>query len=64
MNDDGFWTGVILTTVLWMLALVICSNVQTAMFYKEAVEKGAASFVITNPSTGKTEFQWKTHEQP
>lgn len=60
MNDDGFWLGVFVTTVAWVIALAICWNVQTVIFQREAVEHGAASFIITNPSTGKTEFQWKT----
>lgn len=52
--------GLVLFAVAWVVGLSILVGYAIAdtKMRKEAVEAGAAHYVITDPATGATEFVW------
>lgn len=60
----GCVVGAVTGAFLFALIILPHKDKEIQTLRTEAIQKGFAHYVVTEPETGKTEFQWKSHEQP
>jgi hypothetical protein len=57
-ETEGFLVGTTVTAFLMLLALGFIIHYNNIAWEREAVERGAAEYIL-DPSTGDTTWQWK-----
>lgn len=69
MNDFpsylfGCVVGLVVGLAAFWFLIIPSKDARMAALKEDAIKNGVAEYVIINPSTGETKFQWKTPQKP